>query len=203
MAMTHVAVGLALAAPVTLVAPELAPAALVGSVAGSVFPDIDMVAGEHRRTLHVAEAYALSAVACLALAVAVPSALSTAAAAFFVAATLHPVFDLAGGSSEARPWEAATDRGVYLRSAGGWVAPRRWVRYDGAPADFALAAVFAVPGLVLYGPAVRAGTVVLLAAGAAYTLARKRIPQLSGRVELPVPPVLTAVAAVVSFFRPR
>ncbi|SDQ09587.1 hypothetical protein [Halopelagius longus] len=201
MAMTHVAVGLALAAPVALVAPDLAPAALAGSLAGGVFPDLDMVVGEHRRTLHVAEAYALSAVVCLALAAVVPSALSTAAAAFFVAATLHPIFDLAGGSTEARPWEAATNRGVYLRSAGGWVAPRRWIRYDGAPADFALAVVLAVPGLVLYGPTVRAGTVALLVVGALYTLARKRIPQLSGRVELPVPPVLTAVVTVVSFFR--
>ncbi|MFC6824147.1 hypothetical protein [Halopelagius fulvigenes] len=203
MAMTHVAVGLALAAPVALLAPDLAPAALAGAVAGSVFPDIDMVVGEHRRTFHVAEAYAVAAFACLALAFVAPSALSTAAAAFSVAATLHPVFDVAGGSSEARPWEAATNRGVYLRSASGWVAPRRWVRYDGAPEDFALAAVLAVPGLVLYGPAVRGGTVALLVVGALYTLARKRIPQLSGRVELPVPPVLTAVVTVVSFFRSR
>lgn len=203
MAMTHVAVGLTLAAPAALVAPELAPAVLAGSLAGSVFPDVDMVVGEHRRTLHAAEAYAASALACLAVAAVVPSALSTGAAAFFVAAALHPIFDLAGGSSEARPWEAATNRGVYLRSAGGWVAPRRWVRYDGAPADLALAAVFAVPGLLLYGPTARAGTVALLAVGALYTLVRKRIPQLSGRVALPVPSVATAVVAVVSFLRSR
>ena len=201
MAPTHVGAGIALAAPVALLAPELAPLVVVAAVAGSVFPDLDMVAGEHRRTLHAVEAYALLAVLATFAAVVVPSAPAVAAATFFVAAALHPLFDLAGGSSEARPWEAATDHGVYLRSREAWVAPKRWIRYDGAPEDLALAAVLVAPGLVVFGEGVRAFALGTLVVGAGYALCRKRIPQLSGRVNLPVPPVLTAVVAFVSLFR--
>jgi hypothetical protein len=201
MAPTHVGAGIALAVPVALLAPELAPVVVVAAVAGSLFPDLDMVAGEHRRTLHAVEAYALLAFLATFAAVVAPSAPAVAAATFFVAAALHPLFDLAGGSSEARPWEAATDYGVYLRSRESWVAPKRWVRYDGAPEDLALAVVLVAPGLVLFDEAVRTFAVGTLVVGAGYTLCRKRIPQLSGRVNLPVPPVLTAVVALASLFR--
>ncbi|MDS0294120.1 hypothetical protein [Halogeometricum luteum] len=201
MAPTHVAAGVALAAPVALLAPEFAPVVVAAAVAGSVFPDLDMVAGEHRRTLHAVEAYALLAVLTAFAAVVAPSAPTVAVTTFFVSAALHPLLDLAGGSSEARPWEAATDRGVYLRSRERWVAPKRWARYDGAPEDLALTAVLLVPGVVVFGDAVRGFAAATLAVGVVYALARKRIPQLSGRINLPVPPVLTAVLAVLSLFR--
>lgn len=201
MAPTHVAAGTAVAAPVALLAPELAPPVVAAAVAGSVFPDLDMVAGEHRRTLHALEAYALLALVTGFAAVVAPSPPVVAVAVFFVAAALHPLLDLAGGSSEARPWEAATDRGVYLRSRGRWIAPKRWARYDGAPEDLALTAVLLAPGVVVFGDGVRALAVGTLAVGVVYALARKRIPQLSGRVNLPVPPVLTAAISFVSFFR--
>lgn len=201
MAPTHAALGLALAVPVALLAPELAPVVVVAAVAGSLFPDADMVVGEHRRTLHAAEGYVALAALSTAVAVVAPAPFAVAAATFFAAAALHPLSDLAGGSSEARPWEAATDRGVYIRSRGGWVAPKRWVRYDGAPEDLALAVVLLVPGFAVFGPGVRAFAVGTLVVGVGYALCRKRIPQLSGRVNLPAPPVLTAVVAVVSFFR--
>jgi hypothetical protein len=203
MAPTHVAAGLSVAAAVTLVAPEFGAVAAVAAVAGSVFPDLDMVFGEHRRTLHPVEAYGLLAALAVGTAVVTPSPPTVAVATFLVAATLHPIFDLAGGSSEPRPWEAATDRGVYLRSRGGWVAPRRWVRYDGAPEDFGLAVLLAAPGVAVYGRPVTGAAVAVLGVGLGYTLWRKRLPQLSGYLNLPVPPVLTAVVALVSFFRSR
>jgi len=34
---------------------------------------------------------------------------------------------------------------VYDHYVGGWIAPRRWVRYDGAPEDLALVLFVAVP----------------------------------------------------------
>ncbi|RYJ14736.1 hypothetical protein ELS19_12760 [Halogeometricum borinquense] len=201
MAPTHVAAGIALAVPIAFLVPELAPLVVAAAVAGSVFPDFDMVAGEHRRTLHAVEAYAVLTALVTFAAIVAPSPPVIAAAVFFAAAAVHPLLDLAGGSSEARPWEAATDRGVYLRSRESWVAPKRWVRYDGAPEDLALAAVLVTPGFVVFGTSVRIFAVGTLIVGLGYTFCRKRIPQLSGRVNLPVPPVLTVVAALFSLFR--
>lgn len=39
-----------------------------------------------------------------------------------------------GGGVGSEPWNTTSDRGVYNRFRERWHAPRRWVRYSGAPA---------------------------------------------------------------------
>jgi hypothetical protein len=181
MAPTHVAVGVALAAPLAVLAPELASTGAVAAIAGSLFPDLDLLVGEHRRSLHAPVYGWLLALPAVAVAVTVPGPTTLAAALFLVAAALHPLVDLLGGTSEPAPWEFATDRGVYLHVTGRWLAPTRWVRYDGAPEDLLVAGVLSVPGLLLFDGTVRAVTVASLGVAVVYTAVRKRVPQLSGR----------------------
>ncbi|AGB37760.1 hypothetical protein [Natronococcus occultus] len=172
MAPTHAFAGLALAAALTLVAPQFAGVLAVAAIAGGVFPDLDLYAG-HRRTLHFPVYYWLLAVPASVVAVLVPTDATVTVAVFLLAAALHSFMDVFGGGLELKPWRESSDRAVYSHYHGRWLAPRRWVRYDGSPTDLVLAAVLAVPGLVVFDGIVRTVTIALLAVGVGYVLVRK------------------------------
>jgi hypothetical protein len=178
MATTHALAGLLLGALSLFVAPEFAPAAMLAGFAGGVFPDLDLP-GKHRKTLHFPVYYSVAAVPVLVLVIFVPTATSVALAIFLLAAALHSLTDMLGGGLELRPWEGTSERAVYSHYHGRWLRPRRWVGYDGSPADLALASVLAIP-LFLFvewsviGPLV-AGT---LGISAVYTLVRKRLADI-------------------------
>ena len=181
MATTHALFGVALASAAAAVAPEFAPVALVAGVVGSVFPDLDLYAG-HRRTLHFPVYYAAAALPTVGLAVALPATATVALAVFLAGAAAHSLMDVFGGGLELKPWRAESERAVYDHFRGRWVAPRRWIRYDGAPEDFLVAVAFGAPALVTYDGPVRTfvGAVLLVSAG--YALARKRLASLAERL---------------------
>ncbi|MFB6160454.1 MAG: metal-dependent hydrolase [Haloferacaceae archaeon] len=182
MVTTHVATGLLLATPVALVAPELALPAALGGAAGGLLPDLDLLAGTHRKTLHFPDYYWVPAVAGGAVAALHPTPLPVAAALLFLAAAVHSASDWFGAGTELRPWERTSDEAVYLRVRDRWLAPRYLVRYDGAPEDFALTLVLAAPGLVAFGPLVRRLALGLVAVAAGYALVRKRLPDVGERL---------------------
>jgi hypothetical protein len=178
---THAAMGVALAAPLAVVAPELAPAGAIAGFVGGSFPDLDLLSGQHRRTLHFPVYYSVAALAASAVALLAPTAATVGAALFLLSAALHCVTDAAGGGLELRPWEATDDRGVYVHPAGRWIPPRRWIRYDGAPEDLVLAGVASLPGLVVFDGTVRTLTAAALAVSAVYVAVRKRLPAVETR----------------------
>ena len=178
---THALVGLALAIPLAFVAPEFAAVALTAGLLGGVFPDLDMYAG-HRRTLHYPTYFTWLAAAAIPLALVVPAVPTVAAACFLVAAAAHSVMDGFGAGLELRPWEATSERAVYDHRRGEWLAPRRWVRYDGAPEDLALAVGCALPVVLTFDGTLRVVTYVLLAVSVLYTAFRKRLPALEARI---------------------
>jgi hypothetical protein len=180
MATTHAFVGLALASVYAVAGGEFASVAAVAALAGGVFPDLDLIA-EHRKTLHFPEYYAVLAVLAVAAAIISPSPASVGVAAFLISAAVHAASDVLGGGLEARPWLAESDRGVFLHTRGRWVAPRRYVRYDGAPEDLAVAVLFAVPGWITFDGWVRGAVVAGVAVSAGYVLVRKRLPALEER----------------------
>lgn len=180
MSTTHAAMGAALSAALVPVAPDLAGVAVLAAIAGGVFPDLDIVF-EHRKTLHFPEYYWVVTVPMVAIATLRPTVWAVALAAFFGSAALHSVTDVFGGGLGLRPWKADDERGVYSHWNGRWIAPRRWVRYDGAPEDVALVAVFAVVPLLVFDGTVQTVVVVGLGVSVAYGLVRRRLPALSER----------------------
>lgn len=180
MATTHAFVGLAVASAYAVAGGEYATAAAAGALAGGVFPDLDLLA-EHRKTLHFPEHYAAVAVVAVVLAVVATVPATVVVAGFFVSAAVHSASDVLGGGTEARPWLAQDDRGVFLHTQGRWAAPRRYVRYDGAPEDLAVAVAFAVPGWVAFDGWVRGAVVAGVAASVGYVLVRKRLPAIEER----------------------
>ncbi|MDJ1432305.1 metal-dependent hydrolase [Halostagnicola sp. A-GB9-2] len=174
MATTHVFAGLAVVVPVAYAVPELATPLAIGAICGGLVPDFDLVL-EHRRTLHAPVLGSVAAVGFVALALLVPTAATAALASFAVAAWLHAMSDALGGGPEMDPWNDRSDRAVYDHLRSRWIRPRRWVRYDGAPEDAALAIALAVPGLLVFDGWISAAIVGGLVLSVGYALVRRRI----------------------------
>ncbi|WP_255170619.1 metal-dependent hydrolase [Natrononativus amylolyticus] len=178
MATTHAFAALAVVAPLAHVSPELAAPLAVGALLGGIAPDLDVVL-THRRTLHFPVLGAAPAVLAAGVAAVAPSSTSVAVAAFFGAAWLHAASDALGGGLEMNPWSNPTERAVYDHLRGRWIRPRRWVRYDGAPEDAALAVVLAVPALVVFDGVLAAAVAGGVAVSLGYALLRRRIAEWS------------------------
>jgi hypothetical protein len=178
---THALAGMVLALPVVFVAPEFAPVALAAGFAGGVLPDLDMYVG-HRKTLHYPVYFSVFAVAALALALVVPTAVTVGVAVFLLGAALHSVTDAFGGGLELRPWEGTSDRAVYDHYRGQWIPPRRWVGYDGSPGDLLLSGLLAAPLLVTVDGPFRLAVFAGLAVAVVYTAVRRILPALAERI---------------------
>lgn len=174
MAITHAMLGLLLAVPVALVAPEFATAAATGGLVGGVLPDLDLFGGIHRRTLHFPVAGPPIGVAACGVAFASPSTLTIALAIGLLSAGVHATADVFGAGEELRPWERTNPYAVYDHVRGRWLRAWYVIRYDGAPEDLALAAALAIPVVGVYRD-LRWLIAGLLVAGTAYALTRKRL----------------------------
>ena len=188
---THALVGLALAAPLALYAPELAPAGLLGALVGGVLPDLDMYAG-HRRTLHYPTFYPVAALPAGVVALLYPAPAAVAGFFLLAGAAVHCRMDVYGGGLELRPWEGTSERAVYDHARGEWLPPRRLVAYDGSPADLALAALVGVPLLVVLEGVFAAAVAVALAVATVYVLLRRQLAELAPTVFARVPEPLSA-----------
>jgi len=178
MATTHALWGMLLALPVLAVAPEFAPAAFGAGLVGGLLPDLDLSAG-HRKTFHYPVYASLAAVPAIGFAIAAPSTPTVALAVGLAAVALHAVADAAGGGLELRPWQASSERAVYSHYHGRWISPRRWVRYDGAPEDLALAGLAAAPLIVAGDSSLSSVAIALLALSTVYVLLRKSLAALA------------------------
>lgn len=141
---THALVGLAIALPVSVAHPEFATLFLVSGLFGGVVPDFDMYFG-HRKTLHFPIYYSVLGLVAMPVAVLVQTPWMLALTVALVSAAAHSGMDIFGGGLELRPWEATSERAVYDHARKQWIAPRRWVRYDGAPEDLLLSLSIASP----------------------------------------------------------
>jgi hypothetical protein len=132
-----------LALPVTA---RHAPASsvLVVAFVGGVLPDLDLVTN-HRRTLHFPVLLPVGAVACLCAYGVLGGQSLFLLAVGLAAAGLHSASDVLGGGLGYEPWRNDSTKAVYNHVLDRWHAPRRFVRYSGAPEDFLLGASFAVP----------------------------------------------------------
>ncbi|WP_049913841.1 hypothetical protein [Halococcus saccharolyticus] len=182
MAPTHVATGLAIAVPVATVAPEYAAAAVAGSTVGSLVPDLDLLVGEHRRTLHFPTLGWVVAVPVALAAVVTPSAVTVGVALCALSFAVHSAADVLGAGEEVRPWERTNPNAVYCHLRQRWLRARYRVRYDGAPEDLLLTVVLAAPTVVLLDGPVRWFGLLVVGIGAAYALVRKWLPPYVARL---------------------
>lgn len=190
MATTHALVGMALALPVAYAAPEFAPIALLSGLIGGFFPDLDMYVG-HRKTLHYPVYYPVAAAIAVITAVFAPAQATIGLAVCLLAASAHSIMDVFGGGLELRPWLGTADRAVYDHHRRRWIAPKQWVRYDGAPEDLLLAVVLAAVLWPAAGEWESARTLIvgLVGISAVYATVRKQLVRVRERIvpRLPEP----------------
>jgi hypothetical protein len=182
MVTSHAVVGVAVAAPLVVVAPGFAPVAGVAGFLGGVAPDLDLLVGTHRKTLHFPVLGWLAALPAVGVAVLLPTAATVALAAFLVASAVHAGMDAFGAGEELRPWERTSTDAVYHHLDRRWLRARYWVPYDGSARDLALTVVGALPGLVLFSGTVRLLCALAVAVAVPYTLLRKRLPPYFERI---------------------
>lgn len=175
---THVLGGMALALSVAFFAPEFAGVALVAGLLGGILPDLDMYVG-HRKSLHYPVYYSILALPVLVIAGLFPSVLTIFTAFLLVGASVHSVTDIFGSGLELRPWEATSDRAVYNHYHNQWIAPRRWIHYDGSPGDLLVSITLAVPLLIALGGLLRQVVIMTLAVAIVYTAIRRLLPTLA------------------------
>lgn len=181
MATTHAFMGMALALPILATAPEFAPAAFVAGLVGGLAPDLDLYAG-HRKTLHYPVYASVVTVPMVGIALIVPTTVTVVLAVALTAAALHSVTDAVGGGLELRPWLASSERAVYSHYHGRWIRPRRWIRYDGAPEDLALAGLVAAPLVIVGEGSITIVTIALLVVSAMYVSLRKPLATVAERL---------------------
>jgi hypothetical protein len=183
---THALVGLALAAPLALYAPELAPAALLGALVGGILPDLDMYAG-HRKTLHYPTFYPLAAIPAVVAAVVWTTPLTLAVTFLLLAAAAHCRMDIYGGGLELRPWEGTSEKAVYDHASGKWLTPRRFIAYDGSRGDLAISLAVGLPLLVVLDGGFVAVVAGALTIATSYVLLRRYLANLAPTVFSHVP----------------
>lgn len=175
---THALVGVALALPVAVVSPQFAGTALLAGLLGGVLPDFDMYVG-HRKTLHYPIYYSVLATVAVPVAVLVPTTVTVGLALVLLGAAVHSVMDIFGGGLELRPWEATSDRAVFDHHRNRWLAPRRWIRYDGASEDLLLSLVVGIPLLMALEGVYRWVVVATLVVAIVYTAVRRVLPTIA------------------------
>lgn len=192
MATTHALAGLLLGTGVAALVPGLGAAAILAGFAGGFLPDLDLYVA-HRKTLHFPVGFVLAAVPATALALVAPGPWTVGLAVFLAAAGLHSASDVLGGGLELRPWEGHSDQAVYSHVHGRWLAPRRYIPYDGAPADLGVAAVLGLGSLAVGDPTlVEPLVAVSLGISMVYTLVRKRLPDIAAALPGLIPTPLRA-----------
>ncbi|MWV40494.1 metal-dependent hydrolase [Natrialba sp. INN-245] len=174
MATTHVFAALVVVAPVAYAHPELGTALAAGAILGGLAPDLDLVL-EHRRSFHFPISGLAVAVPAVMIAAVSPSSLAVGVGAFVVAAWLHAVSDAIGGGPEMDPWNDRSERAVYDHVRDRWIRPRRWIRYDGAPEDAAVAVALAIPTLIVFDGWTRTLVAAGIAVSLVYALLRRRL----------------------------
>lgn len=189
MATTHVLWGMVLALPVLALAPEFAPIAFVAGLLGGLTPDLDLYTG-HRKTFHYPVYASIATVPALAFALLVPSMVTVALAVGLAGAALHAVTDTLGGGLELRPWQGTSEQAVYSHYHDRWLRPRRWIRYDGAPEDLALAGIAALALTMIDSRAVTAVALAFFAVSAVYVLLRKPLAGVAEHLAGLVPEAL-------------
>jgi hypothetical protein len=175
MVITHVAVALLLAVPVALFAPSLADAAALGAFVGGALPDLDLLVGTHRRTLHFPVFGLILAVPAVGVALLATGPLTVGVAAGAVGFAVHSASDVLGAGEELRPWERTNTDAVYDHLHQRWWQARYVIPYDGSPQDLLLALVAGIPVLVVYDGAVRWVLGGLLVVAVVYALLRRRL----------------------------
>lgn len=148
---------------------------VLAGIVGSVVPDLDMLAGTHRRSLHFPVLGTVTGLVVLGLTASLPGAV---VGTMLCAVGLHAIMDWLGNGKELRPWERTDDRATYDHVRGRWWAAKRYVE-TGSTRDLALGVLLALPLTVWAEGLVRVAVIAGVGVSVLYGLG---LPYLADRI---------------------
>lgn len=179
---THVIFGLLLVTPAVLLF-DLPASVLYGAVIGSILPDIDLLFGVHRKTVHF-PVYSLGiSVGAIILVILYPITELFILCGVILGFTFHSASDVFGSGLEVHPWERTSDKAVYNHYTDSWEEPLHYLSYDGSPTD--LFALLSGSGMIWiiwvnqnYIPYIREILLISIGIGVSYTVSRRLLPKI-------------------------
>lgn len=135
---THIMKGLVLISPLLYIYPELSDPIILCTIIGFSIPDLDIIAFQHRRTLHYPLLGFLPYIFSISLFLLTSSEFFLFASILFFSIHIHAISDIFGGSLEPEPWEQNDERAVYNHLKSNWIKPLRLVQHDGSKGDLVL-----------------------------------------------------------------
>lgn len=172
---SHIFLALLVIAPITAVSPELGVPLWTATIIGAIMPDLDMVLGQHRKTLHFPSVAILMLPLSISLLLISDSIILSSLAGFSIGFFLHPLIDISSSGLSERPWVETSEKCVYNHTTQSWIRPTRVTGYDGSPKDFAVLclaviAVFPILGDIHLHTEL---SILAVAIGSLYVLVRK------------------------------
>lgn len=150
---THIVLGLTILTPFLPVLPTtLRIPAILGIIIGSTIPDIDLIIGYHRKTLHAPIYALLAALTCTVIATINLTPLTITATTLTIGIAQHSLSDALGGGLEHKPWQQTATKAVYSHHHNTWWQPKHFIPYDGSPHDLALYIALAALTYTTYAP---------------------------------------------------
>lgn len=159
---------------------ELSAILLSIVLVASIFPDLDMIVGIHRKTLHPVVVYAAVTALITPIFFLSQNTIIGYLGLFTLFCTIHTAVDVLGTGAEKRPWEHNNDNAIYSASMQKWLKARRVFNYDGSPLDLIVlmastAAIFYTANLPQMFEIL---IFTLLVIGIIYTAVRRTLPKL-------------------------
>lgn len=147
---THIMTGLVAILPIFYAFPSYSSVIFVAGLVGFSLPDLDILIGSHRKTLHYPVLYLPVAIASFLLVINLVDIWTIIAFTVSLGCFMHSISDIIAGSLEDEPWEAEKDKVVYNHIKKEWFSARRWIPYDGSPTDVLVMIASALVFVTLY-----------------------------------------------------
>jgi hypothetical protein len=177
---THILKGLVLVTPLLYIYPEISGLIIICATIGFTIPDIDILFGKHRKTLHFPVLGFFPYIFLTIVFLITSNLLALLVSVFFFGIHIHSVSDILGGSLEAEPWKKNDNRAVYNHIKSEWIRPLRIIQYDGSKRDLSMyfllliAFVFVTP-FEIGSKKLLLPTIILSLIALSYTFLRKSV----------------------------
>lgn len=180
---THILVSILFMLPLITLFPEYTHIIIYSSIIGGIFPDLDMLIGQHRKTLHNISLYILILLGSIPIYIIYPP-LGIILFIVSIVASIHMGFDVLSGGLERKPWLKTSNKAIYNHLTDEWIPPKHTFDYDGSYKDLSFAILLSI---VIYTYNIQVNYIniflgLLLSISILYTFTRKYLPTLENKL---------------------
>lgn len=180
---THISIGLILFLPMSNIYQDYSSFILLASIIGSIFPDLDMIYMNHRKTLHPIFIYFSLSMLFLLLSVITNNLYIILLFVILLSSFIHTLFDTFGTGAEKHPWKHNNNDAIYSYILHKWIKGRRYIAYDGSPMDLLLLLCFSIL-FIQYNDIIEYNIIIYIciSVGLIYTILRKKLPTIENYI---------------------